>query len=165
MLQSLPLTEQDIAALTPIMAAAFDDDSKIHTGVEHDGPRGYDDGSLLLRQLADPALTCRKVLLDGSVIGAWTVRQQAAQCTLELFFLDPALHNQGLGQQVWQQIEGPSRRRRSGFWKRRTTRPATTTSTPKSAAFSLSKPSATPTAGGPFCSGSCAVPRAFLSSG
>lgn len=106
MLQSPPLTKQDIAALTPIMAAAFDDDSKIHTGVEHDGPRGYDDGSLLLRQLADPALTCRKVLLDGSVIGAWTVRQQAAQCTLELFFLDPALHNQGLGQQVWQQIEG-----------------------------------------------------------
>ena len=49
MLQSLPLTEQDIPVLTPIMAAAFDDDSKIHTGVEHDGPRGYDDGSLLLR--------------------------------------------------------------------------------------------------------------------
>ena len=166
MLQSPPLTKQDIAALTPIMAAAFDDDSKIHTGVEHDGPRGYDDGSLLLRQLADPALTCRKVLLDGSVIGAWTVRQQAAQCTLELFFLDPALHNQGLGQQVsGSRSRGPSRRRRSGFWKRRTTRPATTTSTPKSAAFSLSKPSATPTAGGPFCSGSCAVPRAFLSSG
>ena len=45
-------------------------------------------------------------MLDGSVIGAWTVRQQAAQCTLELFFLDPVLHNQGLGQQVWQQIEG-----------------------------------------------------------
>ena len=105
MLQSSPLTKQDIAALTPIMAAAFDDDSKTHTGVEHDGPRGYDDGSLLLRRLADPALTCRKVFLDGSVIGAWTVRQQAAQCTLELFFLDPALHNQGLGQQVWQQIE------------------------------------------------------------
>lgn len=38
------LEQRDISELTPIMKAAFDADTKMHTGLEEDGPNGYDNG-------------------------------------------------------------------------------------------------------------------------
>ena len=43
------LEESDIMELTPIMKAAFDMDTKLHTDLEEDGPKGYDNGELLKR--------------------------------------------------------------------------------------------------------------------
>lgn len=42
------LEQSDIPELTPIMKAAFDADTKLHTDVEEDGPNGYDNGELLI---------------------------------------------------------------------------------------------------------------------
>ena len=41
------MREEDIEALTPIIKAAVDDDTRIHTELEEDGPFGYDNGALL----------------------------------------------------------------------------------------------------------------------
>lgn len=47
-----PIKEQDIETLTTIMKAAFDDDTRMHTDLQADGPKGYDNGSLIRRLLA-----------------------------------------------------------------------------------------------------------------
>ena len=104
-LSILPLLPGDVPALAPILRAAFDDDTRMHTELEHDGPCGYDDGSMLLRMLNRPELLCRKVLLSGQPAGGFVVRPQQCRCTLELLFVDPALKNRGLGFEIWQQIE------------------------------------------------------------
>ena len=43
------LEQGDILELTPIMKAAFDADTRMHTDLEEDGPNGYDNGELLLK--------------------------------------------------------------------------------------------------------------------
>lgn len=47
MLQFLPITPEDYPVLTQIMTAAFDEDTRLHTSLLHDGPRGYNDGTLI----------------------------------------------------------------------------------------------------------------------
>ena len=43
------ITEADVSVLADIMKRAFDDDTRMHTSLEEDGPSGYADGSLLRR--------------------------------------------------------------------------------------------------------------------
>ena len=40
------ITEADVSVLADIMKRAFDDDTRMHTSLEEDGPSGYADGSL-----------------------------------------------------------------------------------------------------------------------
>lgn len=53
----------DFNECTRIMTAAFDWDTALHTDLLHDGPRGYDDGSLIQKRYSDPSCQCYKVLL------------------------------------------------------------------------------------------------------
>lgn len=46
-LKLIQLEETHINELTKIMERAFDEDTRIHLGVEKGGPDGYDDGLLL----------------------------------------------------------------------------------------------------------------------
>ncbi len=43
------LKTEDIPLLTPMMKAAFDEDTRMHTDLSEDGPWGYDTGELLAK--------------------------------------------------------------------------------------------------------------------
>lgn len=102
-----PLQEQDIEALTPIMRRAFDDDTRLHLGLPAGGPTGYDDGSFLRRYGLHPDATAYCIQVQGRPAGAailW-INEEDHCNTLGCLFLDPALHNRGLGTQIWRRIE------------------------------------------------------------
>lgn len=105
MLRYEPIKEEDYQTLTAIMKAAFDDDTRMHTSLSEDGPRGYDDGSLIRRLCTSPNHASEKILFDGQVVGAYTVSFRKQSYTLELLFLNPQLKNQGLGYEAWTHIE------------------------------------------------------------
>ena len=105
MLQFLPITPEDYPVLTQIMTAAFDEDTRLHTSLLHDGPRGYNDGTLIKKLHEIPGYLTEKVVLDGKVIGGYTVCYQQERSILDLLFLSPDVGGQGIGTQVWQHIE------------------------------------------------------------
>ena len=105
MLHFAPITPEDYPFLTRIMTAAFDEDTRLHTSLLHDGPAGYDDGTLIKKLHETPGYLTEKVLLDGKLIGGYTVCYQQQRSVLELLFLSPDVSGQGIGTQVWQHIE------------------------------------------------------------
>lgn len=98
------IDEKDYIQLTWIMKAAFDDDTKMHTSLLQGGPCGYDDGSLI-RKLNSKEYDSKKILLDGQIIGAYTVRCEGTEYILEMLYLNPAMKHEGLGYEVWKHIE------------------------------------------------------------
>ena len=105
MLHYAPILPQDYPVLTQIMTAAFDEDTRLHTSLLHDGPAGYNDGTLIRKLNENPDFISEKVLLDDKIIGAYTISHKPEQNILELLFLDPDCGNQGLGTQIWNHIE------------------------------------------------------------
>lgn len=105
MLTFTEVKEEDYAVLTDIMIRAFDDDTQMHTDEAKGGPTGYDDGSLLRRLNAKEGYITRKVVMDGSIIGAYTVIPGELVSDLDLFFLDPEIKAKGIGTKVWEHIE------------------------------------------------------------
>ena len=99
------LEKQDIVTLTPIMKAAFDQDTKLHTDLMEDGPRGYDTGELLEKKLVSPKAKSMVILDDDNIIGEYTITKNNAIYTLELLFIDPTYSGKGIGYQVWKDIE------------------------------------------------------------
>ena len=92
----------DFNECTRIMTAAFDWDTALHTDLLHDGPRGYDDGSLIQKRYSDPSCQCYKVLLGKKMIGGYVQNDCGI---LDLLFLDPTLGNRGFGSEIWRHIE------------------------------------------------------------
>ena len=72
------LEKQDIVTLTPIMKAAFDQDTKLHTDLMEDGPRGYDTGELLEKKLVSPKAKSMVILDDDNIIGEYTITKNNA---------------------------------------------------------------------------------------
>ena len=95
----------DFNECTRIMTAAFDWDTALHTDLLHDGPRGYDDGSLIQKRYSDPSCQCYKVLLGKKMIGGYVLICQNDCGILDLLFLDPTLGNRGFGSEIWRHIE------------------------------------------------------------
>ena len=99
------LEQEDIPILTPLMKAAFDEDTKMHTDLLEDGPIGYDTGELLENMLHMENSVSKVILYDGKPIGAYTVIKEKDMYTLDLIFIDPQYACKGIGSIVWNDIE------------------------------------------------------------
>lgn len=99
-------TSNDVADMTVIMKAAFDEDSVLFRKVP-DGPPGYDDGSFLRKFALDPKSDSFCISLNDKDIGAvivW-VNEELSENFLGCIFIDPSLREMGLGKRVWDEVE------------------------------------------------------------
>ena len=99
------MDERIVPRLTPIMIAAFDDDSRRFRGIERGGPPGYDDGSFLRRWGLQSPTQSYAIWQKDSLIGAYIVWWRAEESRLGAVFLHPAVQGQGIGQRLWRHIE------------------------------------------------------------
>lgn len=101
-----PITKDDIAPLTDIMKRSFDSDTKLHTNNEKGGPTGYDNGEFLKKWALESPSESYKILLDNKLIGSFIVFiNQNNENYLCNIFIDPNIHNKGIGFKVWKYIE------------------------------------------------------------
>lgn len=100
------MEEQDVEELTSIMKRAFDEDTRLHLGIEAGGPSGYEDGSLLRKWGFHPGSTSFKIYVEERLIGGvilWIHSNH--ENILDMIFLDASLENKGIGTEVWKKIE------------------------------------------------------------
>lgn len=96
----------DYEILTNIMTSAFNEDTSIHTDFNEDGPRGYNDGSLIKRLNENEAFQSYKIVYQNNIVGAYTVAiKYDNEYTLEMLFIDPQYRKNHLGSIVWKDIE------------------------------------------------------------
>lgn len=93
------LLKEYISVCTEIARGAFDEDTRLHTEAEHDGPAGYDDGTRLCRMCASPDWISRAVWLDQHLIGAYSISGGMGE--LLYLFLHPKASGRGIGTAVW----------------------------------------------------------------
>jgi len=101
------LDEQDIPAITAVMARAFDHDSQRHLDVEKGGPDGYDDGRFF-RKWVFSFTESRgyKVLLDDQIVGGFVVwLYDHEPNVLGTIFVDPDYQDRGIATRAWSFIE------------------------------------------------------------
>ena len=99
------IQEEDYEALTHMMKAAFDDDTRMHTDLQEDGPVGYDDGSLIRKLNTKEGYISRKVCVDGEIAGMYTIYADGTEYTLDMLMVNPALKGKGIGSKIWQHLE------------------------------------------------------------
>lgn len=104
-IQYTDLTQSDIPILTPIMKAAFDEDTRMHTALSEDGPWGYDTGELLFTLLQEKQAVSKVIWCEKKRIGEYTVLKDGKTYTLDMFFIDPKAASKGIGTAVFQDIE------------------------------------------------------------
>lgn len=96
----------DYGILTRIMTDAFNEDTSIHTDIKEDGPRGYNDGSLIKKLNEHDGFESYKIVYDNNIVGAYTVEvKQNNIYGLEMLFIDPSCKKYHLGTIVWNDIE------------------------------------------------------------
>lgn len=98
--------EADIERVTPVMKAAFDEDTRRHLNRPSGGPDGYDDGQFLRKYALHPDSQAYTIMKNGDVIGAvilWIRQHQRNH--LGCLFIAPEVQDLGLGLTVWQFIE------------------------------------------------------------
>ncbi len=101
-----PFKPEDVAPLTRIMKAAFDEDSRRHTDQAEGGPPGYDNGAFLRKWALNRAASSFVVEIGGKAIGAFIVWiRPNRENILGNIFVDPALQDRGLGVAIWRWIE------------------------------------------------------------
>lgn len=102
----LKIYPDDYEVLTKIMIAAFNEDTSMHTDLKEDGPRGYDDGSLIKRLNEQKNLASYKLVYNNSIIGMYTVESKGnSEYSLEMLFIDPEYRQNHLGTIIWKDIE------------------------------------------------------------
>lgn len=89
----------DAAELVRVQVAAFHYDSVIYPDVEIGGPPGYESQEVMLQKIAeDEAYTFR---LDEQIVGGMVIfKESDGHYHLDVIFLEPARHNQGIGTQA-----------------------------------------------------------------
>lgn len=96
----------DYMVLTRIMTLAFNEDTSIHTELNEDGPKGYNDGSLIKKLNENKDFDSYKIIYENSIVGAYTVGiQKNDESTLEMLFINPQYRKKNLGTIVWKDIE------------------------------------------------------------
>ncbi len=96
----------DYKELTKIMTSAFNEDTSMHTDIKEDGPKGYNDGSLIKWLNEHTDFESYKVIYEGNIIGAYTVGiKPNNEYSLEMLFIDPNYRGHHLGTIVWNDIE------------------------------------------------------------
>ena len=104
-------TEADAEALVRVQIAAFHHDAELYPGVEIGGPPGYDSVAHALQKIREDE--CYKIVAAGRCIGGIVIFvMDPGHYHLDLVYLDPAYHNQGIGTQAMRFIERayPARR-------------------------------------------------------
>ena len=100
------MQEVDIDNLTLIMKRAFDKDSQEFLGIESGGPEGYDNGEFLRKYGLDKRSTAYKIIKDNIIVGAIIVWINDEEINyLGNVFVDPAIHDKGIGSIAWNFIE------------------------------------------------------------
>lgn len=96
----------DYDILTKIMTSAFNEDTSMHTDLKEDGPRGYNDGSLIKWLNENKNFESYKIIYNNTIVGAYTVEIKAnSEYNLEMLFIDPKYRKNHLGRIVWKDIE------------------------------------------------------------
>ena len=101
------IAEADIPELTGVMTRAFDNDSRIHRGLERGGPEGYDNGDFFRKWLFGYEQTRgTKIVAEGRIIGGCIVWILESGCNyVGTIFVDPAWQNRGVASRTWSFIE------------------------------------------------------------
>lgn len=99
------ITEADYDILTECMREAFNEDTRMHTELEKDGPWGYADGSLIRLLNTKEGYISEKICVDGVIVGAYTIVPGTEAYTLEMLFLHPQRKCKGMGLEVWKHME------------------------------------------------------------
>ena len=101
-----PFIERDIDVLSPIMKAAFDEDTFIHTGRKEGGPEGYDNGDFLRKWYLNDEVTSFKITKDTKPIGGLALWIKESNINfLGNLFIAPEFENKGIGSIVWRFVE------------------------------------------------------------
>jgi GNAT superfamily N-acetyltransferase len=94
-----PATPDDAAALVAAQIAAFHHDSVIYPNVELGGPPGYDSVERMREKIAQDE--CYTILVDDTCVGGIVLYGEGDDHVhLDVIFIDPAYHNQGIGTQA-----------------------------------------------------------------
>jgi GNAT superfamily N-acetyltransferase len=97
-------TSTDAETLVRVQIAAFHHDSILYPGIEPGGPPGYDSVPATLKKIEHEDYY--KILDGRQCIGGIVVHDLGLDhYHLDLLYLDPAYHNQGIGKQAMQFIE------------------------------------------------------------
>jgi ribosomal protein S18 acetylase RimI-like enzyme len=95
-------TPADAEALVEVQIAAFHHDTVLY-GVPPDGPPGYNSVEHALKKIAEEDYY--KIVLNGQIVGGIDVWDEGeGHFHLDLIYLDPALHNRGIGSQAMEFI-------------------------------------------------------------
>ena len=101
-----PFIERDIDVLSPIMRAAFNKDTSIHSDKNEGGPEGYDNGDFLRKWYLDDDVTSFKITKDAKPIGGLALWVRESNINfLGNVFIAPEFENKGLGTIVWRFVE------------------------------------------------------------
>ncbi|MBU3131338.1 GNAT family N-acetyltransferase [Clostridium gasigenes] len=96
----------DYEKLTDIMTRAFNEDTSMHTKLKEDGPKGYNDGSLIKKLNENIKNTSMEILYKNEVVGAYTIYEEDNEIFyLDMLFIDPNYKNKSLGKLTWQHVE------------------------------------------------------------
>lgn len=87
----------DAENLLRVQMRAFNDETRRFGPGRDGGPPGYDSLDFV-KGMIQSSYFYHKILLDGTIIGGFNVKKVAdGQYKLDLFFIDPLFHNQGIG--------------------------------------------------------------------
>ena len=96
----------DYRILTKIMISSFNEDTSMHTDLKEDGPKGYNDGTLIKCLNEHENFESYKIDYNNTTVGAYTVAiKPYNEYSLEMLFIDPKYRERHLGSIVWKAIE------------------------------------------------------------
>ena len=99
-----PATAADAEALVGVQVAAFHSDAVTYPGVEVGGPPGYDSVDDARAKIARHHY--HKIVRDERIVGGIVVFDRGGgHCHLDLIYLDPSQHGQGIGTQAMRFLE------------------------------------------------------------
>lgn len=94
----------DAEKLVPVQILAFHHDAKLYPGVDIGGPPGYDSVEAMREKIETDE--CYTIFDDKTCIGGMVIYvKDEGHYHLDLIFIDPAYHNQGIGSRAMQFIE------------------------------------------------------------
>ncbi len=94
----------DVQALVKAQIAAFHEDARLYPEATLDGPPGYDSIDHTLHKILNHDYYT--ILADGQIVGGLAIFDKGqGHFHLDVIFIDPAYHNQGIGTQAIQFIE------------------------------------------------------------
>ncbi len=97
---------EDVVLFTSVMKRAFDEDAKIHLGIEAGGPPGYDNGDFLRDWALNKDSHSYKILKDGEPAGCLILWINDDNVNfLGNLFIDSKFQSKGYGITAWEYAE------------------------------------------------------------